>query len=62
MHEIQKANKYSVIQVMKDEKSVINKCKKEITKIKAKRVAEKKRMLQLLLNNSQGDEMDLDIN
>jgi hypothetical protein len=47
--EIEAAHKYSPVQVMKDYKLVIAKYKKEIPKIKAARVEEKKRLKELML-------------
>ena len=46
--EIQQAHKFSAAQVIKDEKTLIAKWKKEIPLIKERRVAEKKRLKELM--------------
>lgn len=46
--EIQQAHKFSAAQVMKDEKTMVSKWKKEIPLIKERRVAEKKRLKELM--------------
>lgn len=56
MFEIKAANKFSPVQVMKDDKAIIEKYKKEIPKIKAARVEEKKRIKELLLKGGDMEE------